>query len=354
MAINSKLIDAHLPSNCKKIAVALSGGADSTYLALAAQAWAKPHKAALTGLIVDHGLRKESGAEAEYVAAKFNEIGIPCAILKWEGKKPKSNIQEMARIERYRLLVEYCLKNKIKHLLVAHNKNDQAETVLLRILRGTGVDGLAAMRKLDIRSGVHIVRPLLNVDRKQIESELKAKKITWVDDPSNLNEKFDRIKLRNLINKQDDPDQWISRLSLLAKNAARTRDFIEQEVKKAEKKVCKYFDLNYLTMDFDKFNKLHMELQLRVLRNALVKISSVGNSIRLDSLEELLSSLPVLKGKTLHGCVVIKKGNRIIIFRELASLKGHDLLGRGYLKIIKHLPPVPDRRIYMVLPADYK
>lgn len=331
----------------------MSGGADSSVLALLGKEWADKKNAKLVALIVDHGLRSDSSTEATHVSDVFTKRGIHCQILKWQGKKPKSNVQEVARTERYRLLIDYCHKNKIKHLLVAHNKNDQAETVLLRILRGTGIDGLAAMKQVDARDGVQIIRPLLTLDRKQIERELKSRKVEWVNDPSNANEIFDRIKIRKLINSQSNPEQWVSRLDLLARNASRTREFIEQEVEKAGKRVCKYHKLNYLTIDFDKFKKLHIELQLRILKNALVKVSIVLTSIRLESLEELLTSLPTLKGKTLHGCEIIKKGPQIIIFRELASLKGHDLLGRGYLKIIKQLPPVPDRRIYMVLPKSY-
>src|SRR6185369_15693189 len=127
------------------LVVAVSGGRDSLALAVLADAWAKARQGCITALIVDHGLRAESGHEARLVAAKLAGLGIAAEILDWHGDKPVTGLAEAARTARYRLLWDWCAQHGVLHLLLAHQRNDQAETFLMRLGDGSGADGLAAM-----------------------------------------------------------------------------------------------------------------------------------------------------------------------------------------------------------------
>lgn len=298
-----------------EIALAISGGADSICMGkLAAE------EALLSGnnyiaLIVDHGLRKESAQEAALVKKRLSDIGIESVILKWSGDKPTSNIQEQAREARYKLLLEYCESHNIKYLLTAHNKNDQAETVLMRILRGSGVDGVAGISISHKINGVNILRPLLEFSRDEIIATLKHYGIDWIEDPSNQNEKFERVRIRNLISSQVDKDTWLDRFSLLAKNARRTKDFLDLQVNKFIGGNVEISKLGYVKFKASDFN-IHEEMKLRVLAKLLMIVSGKKKRHRLSSLE----NVNFKSASTLWDCQVVPKDGNVYIFKEASAV----------------------------------
>lgn len=296
-----------------RLAIAVSGGADSMCLALLA----KQSHSNIIAIIVDHGLRTESNKEAKLVQKRLKALEINSEILKWDGKKPSSNIQEKAREARYNLLFEYCKKHKIKHLLVGHTKNDQAETVLMRILRGSGIDGIAGIKKLEKRKGITIVRPLLDFTRDEIVKTLKHYKVKWVEDPSNLNEKYERIRIRNLINSQKDASTWINRLSLLSSNANRARNFLDTEVSNFIKKHVKISNLGYVSFNVDEIENLHDEMKLRILSKLLLIVSGRKRRSRLSSLEKV----NLKKTNTLWDCITRNLNGVCYIYKEPASVE---------------------------------
>jgi tRNA(Ile)-lysidine synthase len=156
------------------IAVAVSGGADSMALALLAARWARQREGRVTGLIVDHGLRPNSAAEAKRVANWLGRRQIDHRILTWRGTKPETGVQTVAREARYGLLIDWCRRHGVLHLLVAHQLEDQAETVVLRLERGSGVDGLAAMPAAIETPWVRILRPLLALTRAELRAFLRS------------------------------------------------------------------------------------------------------------------------------------------------------------------------------------
>lgn len=178
------------------LAAAISGGSDSMALALLAHRWAACRGGRLLALTVDHGLRPDSGAEAIRVGETLAAMGIAQRILPWTGEKPASGIQQAARNARYRLLEQACAETGILHLLVAHQADDQAETVLLRHQRGSGAAGLAGMSAIRERRAVRVLRPLLAVGRERLRATLCQAGIAWVDDPSNDNPAFARTLAR--------------------------------------------------------------------------------------------------------------------------------------------------------------
>lgn len=179
-----------------RLAVALSGGADSTALLLLADAWAQVQGGDVLALVVDHRLRQGSTAEAAEVARRCAARGIACQILPWEGPRPSRRIQERAREARYRLLEEACAAEGILHLLVGHHAGDQDETIAMRRARRSGEAGLAGMALDTPRAQSRILRPLLATGPAALRAWLAHQGAAWIDDPSNLDPRFLRVRMR--------------------------------------------------------------------------------------------------------------------------------------------------------------
>ena len=195
----SRLIDQK--AGAKPLAVAFSGGGDSTALLSLVLAWArKSGKPPVIAFIVDHGLRTGSDEEAQTAAWRAVAMGAQSKVLRWQGDKPKSGIQEKARIARYALLGEACRRHGIQTLLLGHNEDDQAETLWMRAQKKSGWRGLAGMSE-SIEApiwpqlyGVKVVRPLLNATRTELRDYNREHNLAFIDDPSNENRAFTRIK----------------------------------------------------------------------------------------------------------------------------------------------------------------
>lgn len=178
------------------LAVAVSGGRDSTALVVLAHEWAAARQGRVLALIVDHGLRIDSAEEARVTRARLAALGIDAEILPWSGAKPATRVQQMAREARYRLMFDACRRHGILHLLMAHQADDQAETVAMRALRESGPDGLAGMAALVEHRDARLLRPLLAVPRARLTATLRARGIGWIDDPSNEDRRFERVRVR--------------------------------------------------------------------------------------------------------------------------------------------------------------
>jgi tRNA(Ile)-lysidine synthase len=182
------------------LAVAVSGGRDSLALALLADEWAKQRGGRVLALIVDHALRPESGEEAATVGRRLQALGIAAEVLRWvrpPGEAIANAIQAQARAARYRLLSARCAAEGILHLLLGHQADDQAETFVLRLLRESGIDGLAAMAACVELPGLRLLRPMLDVPRAALAATLAARGEGWVDDPSNHDPRYERARLRD-------------------------------------------------------------------------------------------------------------------------------------------------------------
>jgi tRNA(Ile)-lysidine synthase len=179
------------------LAIAVSGGADSMALCLLASRWAAKNHGKIAALTVDHGLRPDSAAEARQVARWCRARGIAHVTLRWKGAKPRTGIQAAARTARYRLLEEWCTKQGVLHLLVAHHAGDQAETVALRRERDSGEFGLAGMAAIVETPHLRILRPLLPVTRARLEATLRRAGQDWIEDPSNRDLRYARVRVRH-------------------------------------------------------------------------------------------------------------------------------------------------------------
>jgi tRNA(Ile)-lysidine synthase len=203
------------------IAVAWSGGGDSTALLLLARDWIAARGGSLLALHVDHGLRANSADEARSLAKRAAELGLNFAALRWEGPKPAAGVLEAAREARYALLEAECARRGILHLLVAHNEDDQAETIALRVERGSGPTGLAGMSALVERAHVRILRPVLDVPHAILLETCRAAGVGWLEDPSNVNPATARARLRASPLPPPDPQAGEARRAREAELAAR-------------------------------------------------------------------------------------------------------------------------------------
>jgi tRNA(Ile)-lysidine synthase len=185
----------------ENLAVAVSGGPDSLTLAFLAKCYALKHKIKIKCFIVDHKLRKESSTEAKTIKKILKKININCEILIWRGKKPSKNIQSLAREKRYSLLVDQCKKHNIKNLLLGHHLDDLSENFLIRIVRGSGLNGLVSLnKKAKYRNqNLNIIRPLLDLEKKILVYVAKEVFSFFINDPSNSNENFTRTRIRHLL-----------------------------------------------------------------------------------------------------------------------------------------------------------
>ncbi|HVY17768.1 MAG TPA: tRNA lysidine(34) synthetase TilS, partial [Rhodopila sp.] len=177
---------------CPRIAAAVSGGADSSALAVLARDWVRGMGGSLDALIVDHGLRVESAAEAALTRDRMMALGIPARILTLTGLARGPALAERARRARYEALAEACRQASIRDLLLGHHAGDQVETVAMRVLRGTRNDGIAGMSAVREVQGLRLLRPLLSVHPARLREFLTRRGVEWVEDPSNR----DRVALR--------------------------------------------------------------------------------------------------------------------------------------------------------------
>jgi tRNA(Ile)-lysidine synthase len=224
-ALSAAQIDALFAplARARSLLIAVSGGPDSTALLLMAEGWARRRgRTRIEAATVDHGLRPESAEEAKAVAALCARLGVAHRVLQWKGAKPASRVQERAREARYRLLIDHAKAIGADSLLTAHHADDQAETVLFRLLRGSGVAGLRGMELTTTRDGITIVRPLIGLKKRDLIAFAQACGASFVDDPSNVDPRFARTRLRALLARLGEEGFDAEALDRLARRAGET------------------------------------------------------------------------------------------------------------------------------------
>ena len=302
----------------KKIAVAVSGGADSLCLTFLLQKWASEKKVQIYSFTVDHGLRKESAEEAKYVHQLLTQKGISHQTLVWKGKKPTVSVEEKARQARYDLLFDACRKNKIEYLCLAHHQNDQAETFWLRLIRSSGVDGLSAMGSCVQRQGIKLLRPLLDFSREEIQKTMKKMGISWVEDPSNQQRVFERVRLRQFQKQLDDVGLTAGAVALSAKRLMRARNALEWMTNQFMENNVKKSPAGFVFVNGKAFAEQPQEIQLRILDKSLAYVVGTDYMPRMSQLESFLKKMPCRL--TLNDCqiVCVKKG--FYVCPELAKM----------------------------------
>jgi tRNA(Ile)-lysidine synthase len=234
-------IDALLaPLSNRSLLIAVSGGPDSTALLLIAAEWAaRGGKARLAAATVDHGLRPESASEARKVAGLCARLGVSHVTLLWKGPKPSTRLQERAREARYRLLIDHARKIEADAVVTAHHADDQAETVLFRLLRGSGLAGLRGMEAMSQRDGILIARPLLSVAKSALVGFCLARGVPFIEDPSNADPAYARTRLRSLAATLAKDGLDADGFTRLARRAAETEEALERMTAEVEARLGK-------------------------------------------------------------------------------------------------------------------
>lgn len=304
----------NVPLKAKEhIAVALSGGADSLCLTLLLKDLSEKYGYQVTALTVDHGIRPESEKEAQDVAVCMNCFGIRHVILKADRLLTGSRVEESARAMRYELMLRYCHQNKINILCVAHHLEDQAETFLSRLARGSGVDGLSAMSPILKREGVLILRPLLNVLKDQIVSYLNQRNVLWVEDPMNQDLTFERVRWRQrlkLFSKNELPAQS---LVLSAKRLLRVREALTFFTNEFIRRFVLFHEMGFCFIPLQPWQEHPFEIQLRVLQS--LKNIIIGER-HFDSLSKLEENLRFKKDFMWGKCHIIRTKKGAFVMRE--------------------------------------
>jgi tRNA(Ile)-lysidine synthase len=281
----------HFPDH-GSVLLAVSGGPDSTALLWLAARWRDGKKNAprLIAATVDHGLRKEAKAEALLAAKLARKLKIPHRILSWRGKKPKTGLQEAARIARYDLLLSLARELKADAIATAHTRDDQAETILHRIGRGSGVSGLSGIRAKSEREGITILRPLLDVPKARCEATLQREKISFALDPTNRDLNYLRPRLRALAPLLAEEGIDAARLALLARRVSRAEHAIEAAVAEALPRTRLRADEKLVEYDARALFALSDEIALRLLGRAVNRLGHEGPA-ELGKLETLFVAL---------------------------------------------------------------
>ncbi|MFA7430940.1 MAG: tRNA lysidine(34) synthetase TilS [Rhodospirillaceae bacterium] len=302
------------------LAVGVSGGADSLALVLLAARWARARGGMVTALTVDHGLRPEAAAEAVQVGRWMAAEGIPHAVLRGEGPPPMRNIQAEARALRHGLLRGWCRSAGVLHLLLAHNLEDQAETFLLRLARGSGVGGLSGMAALSWTPEVRVLRPLLSVHRSALEAMLTERGQPWVRDPSNDDVGYGRVRMRRLMPVLDGEGAGADRLAATARRLGTSRQAVEAAVTRLLAEAVALHPAACAWVDPVAFRAAPAEVGLRGLRLVLACVGGRPFGPRSERAEAALERLGC-DAVTVGGCRLLPQpGAHVLVAREARSL----------------------------------
>ncbi len=300
------------------IAVGVSGGRDSMCLALLASRWAAAQGGSLVAITVDHGLRAGSAAEARQVGDWLAGHSIRHRILHWPGPYPASGIQAAARAARYALLSDYCRRHAILHLLVAHHRDDQAETVLIRGERASGRDGLAAMAGVRELPHLRLLRPLLDAPRARLAATLAAGGQDWIDDPSNDNLAMARGRVR-----MHADGAVLADALALAETCAQERIFAECAMADLAARALRLHAGGYATIDRAELASAPPDIAERLLARTVMAVAGRAYPPRRARTQRLAAAMvngePFAR-RTLGGCRMIGRGEAVVICREAARV----------------------------------
>lgn len=281
------------------VLLAVSGGPDSTALLLLAAHWRKQRKRGpiLHAVTVDHGLRAEARREASAVKKLAHSLGVSHRTVRWQAAKPKAGLQEKARIARYDLLAAHAARVGARHIVTAHTRDDQAETVLFRLARGSGLSGLAAMAHIAPMpvgndATLLLCRPFLDVPKARLLATLEARGVSFSDDISNHDPRFTRVRWRMLMPALSREGLDSSRLAVLAQRLRRANAALDRVVDAAARHLSARHGQQSITFAAEQFLDLPAEIALRLAGRA---IDAVGNEgpVELAKLERLMEKVAV-------------------------------------------------------------
>ena len=308
--MNKKFVDFMHKYQGVKMAVGVSGGVDSMCLLY----WLYEIGADVVCLHVNHKLRPEADTETDYVVDVCKQLNIPYQVFYWNAEKPQNGLEAAAREARYKMMTDYCHENSIEYLLTAHQSDDQIETFLMNLSRGSGLYGLSGMMQESERDGIKILRPLLEVPRSEIKQYCDDNNIKYYTDSMNSDEHYTRVKMRknrHLLN--DELGISDSRILLAIQNLGRTRQWMDKYIANRLELVLRPWGTMFAeSFLFDEAE----EIRLKLLGLMIQKIGGGDYLPRLNSLQNALCNLRSDCQFTLGHCTIRRLGDRILIVPE--------------------------------------
>ena len=312
-----KKFESNLPIE-KKFIVAVSGGPDSLALSFLAKIYSIKKFVDIKYFIVDHKLRKNSSSEAKFIQKKLKSFSVKLNILTWKGKKPRKNIQSVAREKRYKLLTDVAKNYRIQNILLGHHLDDLFENFFIRILRGSGLKGLISLDKESVKNDVNLIRPLIKLDKKDLIYISNNIFGTYIEDPSNENEKFKRVKIRNFLEKLSLEGFDRKKFFLTIKNLKFSNESIEFYIKKNfEKNVTILSQKNTIILKENFFSHSN-EVVFRSLAEVIKIVGKRYYAVRgkkIDKVIDLINTKLSFK-VTLGGCIIKKVNETVILSKE--------------------------------------
>ena len=302
----------------KNFIVAVSGGPDSLALSFLAKIYSIKNSLEVKYFIVDHKLRKNSTLEARNVQKNLKKFSININILTWNGHKPKKNIQSIARDKRYELLINKAKKFKLKNILMGHHLDDLFENFFIRILRGSGLRGLISLDRETQKNNINIIRPLINIDKSDLVYIANHVFESYVKDPSNKNDKFKRVKIRNFLNQLSLEGLDRKKFILTIKNLKIANENIKFYTTKNLKENITIFKRKKTIVLKENFFSQSDEVIFRSFGEVIKVIGKKYYSVRgkkIDKIIYLIKSKSSFK-VTLGGCLIKKVNKTVIISKE--------------------------------------
>jgi|TARA_B110000908_G_scaffold4679_1_gene6055 tRNA(Ile)-lysidine synthase len=309
-----------LPHPPSKVGVAVSGGGDSMALLVLMASFAHTHDVELHAISVDHGLRDGAQAEIKLVTDLCSTLGVAHHVEYWSNWDGAGNLQGSARVARYELITAWAQSNDISNIALGHTANDQAETVLMRLARGAGVDGLAAMTPRRPANGINWIRPLLGENRETLRNYLRQKNLSWADDPSNENRDFERIRMRDALEVLAPLGITVQSLSDVAGNMGDARSALDWHTFLAAKEAC-VIAYGLVEIDLKIYRTLPVEIARRLLVRAIMWMNNSEYAPRRNAVFQAQKAIKKGTSATLDGCQVSCKKTHIYVFRELNAVR---------------------------------
>ena len=310
--------------------IAVSGGSDSMALFHMLTDWESSNKPEIIVASIDHGLRSESKSEVEFVkkACEMKKVEHFSLAPTTHLSKMPGNLQDNARSARYKLLRNWAIAKNLQCILLGHTLDDQEENLLIRFFRGSGVDGLVSMEEMVPRNEILWIRPLLKFRKEDLRNYLRNKNYSWVDDPSNHDDKYKRVKIRKIL-------KQLKSNNLITPNFVKTADHmlraskLSREVAISNSKTLLSFnDVGQISFQVEKFSQLFEDSQYRILAGILSWFSGRFYKPRFSQLENMCNKIfnVNMKGSTLGGTVFKKKNGIVTVTRELGSIEENFLV----------------------------
>lgn len=306
-----------------RVALAVSGGADSVALMFLVRSWLDLRSSGpqITVLTVDHRLREAAASEAEWVKGKAKWLDFQHETLVWEGEKPRSGLQAEARSARYGLMTDYCRAVTIPAIATAHTSDDQAETFLMRLARGSGLDGLSAMEDISRRDGIDILRPLLMISRPRIEAFLTKWDQSWLDDPSNEDERYERVRVRRKLKAAQSLGLSPAAIALSARRLRRARDALEGVTSEFLRAKVSLHEAGFAKLRLPELIEIHEDVAIRALARMIAAVGGSSDPLRLWQIEGCYRTMRrAPRSATLGGCRLIAKNAELTIIREVGRM----------------------------------